>query len=225
MLKIYFIRHAEAMGNVLEFFQGRTDVGLSEKGEKQLEYLAERFREIPIERIYSSPLKRALLTAEAVNRYHDLPIITNNGLIEIDGGVWEGKQWKENERLYPEAYYDWKNRMWDFHVEGSETMEQVYERMKSAVTGIAEENAGRTIAVVSHGCALRNYLAYAESGDIKRLADVGWSDNTAVSLIEYDDNLTPEIIFKNESSHLPPELSTLAFSRWNKYDEKGEDKE
>lgn len=220
MTQIYFVRHAEAMGNVQEFFQGRTDCDLSEKGEKQLEFLAERFKDIPIEKIYSSPLKRAYKTAEAVNKYHGLPITVVEDLIEIDGGVWEGKKWTENEKLYPEAYNDWKNRMWAFHVEGSETMEQVYDRMKSAVAKIAEENRGRTIAVVSHGCALRNYLAYAEFGDIKSLADVGWSDNTAVSLVEYDDELNARIIFKNESSHLPEEFSTLAFSRWNKYDEK-----
>lgn len=220
MTQIYFVRHAEAMGNVLEFFQGRTDCDLSEKGEKQLEFLAERFKDIPIEKIYSSPLKRAYKTAEAVNKYHGLPITVVDDLIEIDGGVWEGKKWTENEKLYPEAYNDWKNRMWAFHVDGSETMEQVYDRMKAAVAKIAEENRGRTIAVVSHGCALRNYLAYAEFGDIKSLADVGWSDNTAVSLVEYDDELNPRIIFKNESSHLPEEFSTLAFSRWNKYDEK-----
>ena len=47
-------------------------------------------------------------------------------------------------------------------------------------------------------------------------ADPGWSDNTAVSLIEYDDELMPHIIFKNDSSHLKDGLSTLAVSKWCK---------
>ena len=85
---------------------------------------------------------------------------------------------------------------------------------------IADKNRGKTVVIVSHGCALRNYLSFAEFGSPDGLSEVGWSDNTAVSLIEYDDDLAPTIIYKNDSSHLPHELSTLAFSRWSKYDEK-----
>lgn len=83
MTKIYLVRHAEALGNVREFFQGRTDCEVSERGEKQLECLAEHFKNIPIEAIYSSPLKRTLSTAAAVNKYHDLPIQKYEGLIEL----------------------------------------------------------------------------------------------------------------------------------------------
>ncbi len=43
MTKIYFVRHAEAEGNVKEFFQGRIDCDISEKGKIQLGYLAKRF--------------------------------------------------------------------------------------------------------------------------------------------------------------------------------------
>ncbi|MDE5858882.1 MAG: histidine phosphatase family protein [Oscillospiraceae bacterium] len=216
MLKIYFVRHAEAMGNVLEFFQGRTDCEVSEKGEKQLALLAERFRDIAIERIYSSPLKRTLLTAEAVNKYHGLPIIKDEGLIEINGGVWEGKPWADLPKLYPVEYDLWQNRMYDFYTKDGEKMTEVFERMKNTVSNIAAENVGRTIAVVSHGCALRNYLCYANGDSIEHLKDVGWSDNTAVSLVEYDDALNPKIIFKNSNEHLTGELSTLSHSQWCK---------
>ena len=48
MVKIYLVRHAEAQGNVEEFFQGHIDTDVSEKGRKQLECLAERFKDIPI---------------------------------------------------------------------------------------------------------------------------------------------------------------------------------
>ncbi|MBP1560891.1 MAG: histidine phosphatase family protein [Oscillospiraceae bacterium] len=218
MLKIYFVRHAEAMGNVLEFFQGRTDCEISEKGAKQLECLAERFKDIPIEAIYSSPLKRTMSTAEAVNKYHGLPIITDERLMEIDGGEWEGKPWAELPKLYPKEYDLWQNRMYDFYTEKGEKMTEVFERMKTAVADIAAQNVGKTIAVVSHGCALRNYLCYAMGNPIERLKDVGWSDNTAVSLVEYDESLTPHIIFRNNNDHLTSELSTLSHSAWCKAD-------
>ena len=220
MTKVYFIRHAEAQGNVEEFFQGRTDCEISEKGKLQLEFLAKRFETIDYDAIYSSPLKRAMATANAVNRRLKLPITERDGLIEIHGGVWEGMYWTDIEKKYPTEHNTWKNDMKNFYVEGSERMSEVYERMIKTVTQIVRENDGKTVVVVSHGCALRNYLSYAEFGSPDRLGDVGWSDNTAVSLVEYDDALHPKIIFKNDSSHLPPEASTLAFSHWSKYDEK-----
>lgn len=220
MTKVYFVRHAEAEGNVKEFFQGRTDCEISEKGKIQLEYLAKRFETIDYDAIYSSPLKRAVATANAVNRRLKLPIIERGDIIEIHGGVWEGMLWTDIEKKYPAEHNTWKNDMKNFYVEGSERMSEVYERMKNAVSQIVRENEGKTVVVVSHGCALRNYLSYAEFGSPDRLGDVGWSDNTAVSLIEYDEALRPKIIFKNDSSHLPPEASTLAFSHWSKYDEK-----
>lgn len=214
MTKIYLVRHAEAMGNVEEFFQGQTDCELSEKGKKQLELLAERFRDIPIEAIYSSPLKRTIDTAEAVNKYHNLPIIRDDGLIEINGGVWEGKPWADLPKLYPVEHDLWQNKMQDFYVADGERMTEVFERMKNAVDKIAAENDGRTIAVVSHGCALRNFLCYAMGKPISALKDVGWSDNTAVSLVEYE-NGVPKIIFKNSNDHLTGELSTLSKSKWS----------
>ena len=216
MLKIYFVRHAEAMGNVQKFFQGRIDTEVSEKGKFQLELLAERFREIPIERIYSSPLKRTAATAEAVNKHHNLPIIYDDGLVEINGGIWEGRQVDELAKLYPAETEIWQNKMEDFFIEGGEKMTEVFERMKITVGKIAAENQGRTIAVVSHGCALRNYLCHASGWGIEKIRDTGWSDNTAVSLVEYDDSLTPKIVFMNDSSHLTGELSTMSNLYWCK---------
>ncbi len=214
MTKIYLVRHAEALGNVREFFQGRTDCDVSERGEKQLECLAEHFKNIPIEAIYSSPLKRTLSTAAAVNKYHNLPIQKDEGLIEINGG----KPWADLPKLYPVEYGLWKNRMEDFYIEDGEKMTEVFDRMKSAMDRIAAENEGKTIAVVSHGCALRNFLCYAMGKPISALKDVGWSDNTAVSLVEYESGV-PKIIFKNNNEHLPDELSTLSRSRWSEPDD------
>lgn len=218
--KMYLVRHAEAEGNAREFFQGNIDTVLTEKGEAQLECLAARFAEIPLEAVYTSPFQRAKLTAEAVNRAHQLPISPEYDLREINGGEWEGRAWADLPAAFPLQYAAWTQRMWAFAAPNGDTMPDVYERMQRIMVKIARENAGKTIAVVSHGCALRNFLAFAEFHRIEGLPDVGWSDNTAVSLVEYDcDAGTWKLIFKNDSTHLPPALSTLRSSHWNRYDE------
>lgn len=214
--KVYLVRHAEAMGNILEVFQGHTDKPLTDKGRKQLECLSERFRDINFDVLYSSPLERTMDTARAVDKYHNHEIIQDSELIEINGGVWEGKKWADIPKLYPAEYDLWVNKMHDFHVENGETMVQVYERMKNAVNKIVKANIGKTIVIVSHGCAIRNYLCYASGKGVEVINDMGWADNTAVSLVQYDDDLNPSIIFKNNSDHLTDELSTLKGSKWCK---------
>ena len=216
MVRIYLVRHAEAEGNVREFFQGRIDTDVSEKGRLQLEKLAERFRDISIEALYSSPLRRAFTTAEAVNRFHELPIITDSALMEINGGDWEGVKWAELPEKFPDHMRLWKEEINHFAAPNGESTRQVYERMKAAMKRIASENQGRTIAVVSHGMAIKAYLNCAEGREWDNYSDPGWADNTAVSLIEYSDKLIPRIIYKNDCSHLTEGLSTLAVSNWCK---------
>ncbi|MCQ2417957.1 MAG: histidine phosphatase family protein [Oscillospiraceae bacterium] len=217
--RIYLVRHAEAEGNVKEFFQGNIDTQLTEKGTQQLECLSARFKDVPFEAVYASPLRRAILTAEAVNRYHHLPLSPEYELREINGGRWEGKKWADFPSLNPEQYLHWTNDMWHFCAPDGEAMTEVYDRMIQVMGRIARENEGRTVAVISHGCAVRNFLAYVESGTIEGLPAVGWSDNTAVSLMEYDcEKDSWKLIFKNDASHLPEELSTLRKSNWNQYE-------
>lgn len=211
---IYLIRHAEAEGNIREVFQGHYDGQISEKGHLQLRALAERCKELPFDAVYASPLSRAYETAKAANRYHNLPIVTLDGLKEINGGVFEGNYWSELPTLFPEAYSLWQNSHHDFEVEGGESMRAVFARISGTIDGIAQKHAGQTVAVVSHGCAIRNYLCYAQGWPIERVSEVPWADNTAISRIEYDRGNRPRVVWMNDASHLSDENSTLAHQIW-----------
>jgi broad specificity phosphatase PhoE len=68
--RFYFIRHAESHWNIKKLCQGHRDIGLSEKGVREAEFFAEKFSNFPIEHICTSPLKRALHTAEIIKQYH-----------------------------------------------------------------------------------------------------------------------------------------------------------
>ncbi len=211
--KIYCIRHAEAEGNLNETFQGMTEALLTEKGSKQIICLSERFRPIPLQALYSSPIGRAYKTAEALNLYHGLPIQTEYALHEIHGGAWEGLSWNEIPKRFPKEYESWTKNLHAFAAPQGEAVQTVYNRMQQVFLELAERHVGQTIAVVSHGCALRCLLSWAEFGTLDEIGAVGWSDNTAVSLLEIS-NGVPKLIYKNDSSHLPPVYSTLRTSKW-----------
>lgn len=200
--KVYFIRHAEAMGNMCGVYQGRIDTGVTDNGKMQLEALAERFKTIPFDAIYSSPTSRARLTAEAADRTLKLPIVTDDRLMELDGGKWEGLAWDEIAEKYPDTLELWNKRLDLFEAPDGEKVVDVQKRIVDAVNDIVTKNAGKTVVITSHGCALRTYFCYAARFPLERINDDHWAMNTSVSLIEYDEKLAPRIVFKGDVSHL-----------------------
>ncbi len=202
--RVYLVRHCQTVGNLTGIFQGGIDTEPSERGLQQLELLALRFRNIKLDKIYSSPLGRALKTAEVINQYHGLPIKTEAGIREISVGDIDGRTWAEVPKLYPEAAKVWNDSPCDFVSPGGETMREVFHRVQEAFLRLARENEGRTIMLVSHGCALRNLLCFCMGKAIEDMNEVDFGGNTAVSLVEYEDGEV-RLVFANDDSHLPEE--------------------
>jgi broad specificity phosphatase PhoE len=206
MTTVYLIRHCQATGNVRRLFQGSSDTDITDEGKEQLRFLSERFRSIPIDIICSSDLQRAMLTAAAVNTYHRKAIVPTPLLREIHGGDWEGADVTAFPDRYPEESRLWENEPQAFKAPGGESMADVYNRVKNALTQIVTDCDGKTVAVVSHGCAIRNMLCLIKYGGIRRLNDVEWSKNTGVSCAEYDGGVW-NVHYMNDISHLPEDKS------------------
>ena len=205
MTYIYLVRHCEAMGNHKRLFQGSTDCDVSEIGAKQLEYLKERFKNIKLDAVYSSPLIRAQKTAQVIAHGKNLEIITRKNLAELDGGVVEGKPFQEAFSAIPGLADAWNNHPQDFAPEGGEAMKDAYVRIYDEIIARAHQNRNKTIALASHGGVLRCLTCRILYYDITRLKDVPWHENTAVTLIKIDDNDKISIEFFNDYSHVPPE--------------------
>lgn len=206
MVTVYIIRHCEAEGNVLGVFQGSSDFDISRLGESQLKFLSERFRDIHIDRVYSSPLIRAYKTALAVAKPHGLEVIADNELREINGGIIEGMKLSDIFVNYPDLEYKWQHEFQNFAPENGEAIRDAYRRIWQAVSRIAKENHGKTIAIASHGGVIRSLICRLVEGDIEKIGNVRFSTNTAVTKIIFDDNGVPSVCFVNDDSHLPREL-------------------
>lgn len=218
MTRVYIVRHCETMGNHLKVFQGSNDFEISPVGEKQIAALGERFKDIHIDAVYSSPFSRAKKTAAAIAAPKGLEIIENEGIREISGGIIEGKTLKEIFENHKELEDAWNLSPQNFHAEKGESMRSVYNRVSAAFMEIVRENKDKTIAVVSHGAAIRNLFCFLIYGDIEKLIEVDWCDNTAVNLVEFDDNFKAEIKFLNSTEHLSKELlpSGSRITAWGK---------
>jgi len=214
MTTIILIRHCEARGNIDRLFQGHTDSQISENGRRQLEYLARRCEQMEFSAIYSSPLNRARLTAQAAARDKDLPIKIADDLIEINAGEFENMSWDELPVRYPDEMQKWVDAPHEFHPVGGESFREVYDRIWNAVLGIVKAHPGETVCVVSHGGAIRGFLCQANGHPVEQLGKTGWCDNTGVSVIDFDGDLQPTVRFQNDNSHVPVDMSTFAHQAW-----------
>ncbi len=206
MTTIYLVRHCEAEGNVLGVYQGISDSDITDTGKKQLEFLGKRFRDIHIDKVYSSPLIRAYKTAQAIAEQKDLEIITDSGLIEISGGVIEGMKFTDIFKNYPELEYKWCHEFHTFAPENGEAIKDTYERVWAAVKKIVMENDGKAVALASHGGTLRTLICRLTVGKLENINTVPFSDNTAVSKIIFEDAEHWRCEYINDASHVPTEF-------------------
>lgn len=206
MTDIYLIRHCEAQGNVLRQLQGVTDADITELGKKQLEALSKRFEGIKLDAVYSSPLIRAYKTACAVADKKGIEVVKNDGLAEVDCGDLEAKPFAEIFAEGTELGNIWYNHPEDFAPKNGETMRAAYERIWQTVLDLANKNEGKTIAAASHGGVLRCLLCRLLYNDINKLSSIVWDDNTAVSLIRFDDEFNPALVYYSDFSHLTDDL-------------------
>ena len=149
MTEIVLIRHGETDWNVTEVFRGRIDVSLNERGLRQAKLLAEYLADSPLDAVYSSPLKRAFQTAEAVAGKKGLSVEVAPALVDLDFGAWQGLSRVEVQERFPEAYRDWLEHPERLKVPGGEDLGQVRER---ALTMVNEVTAGgwKSVALVTH---------------------------------------------------------------------------
>lgn len=222
MTTIYIIRHAEAEGNLYRRVQGHYDGKITPRGRKQIAALAERFRDIKIDAIYASDLSRTQETAGAILKYHALPLHIDPRLKEVCMGVWENETWGDVEIEYPEQLAKFSSDPDEWQVEGSERFEHVGDRMLEVTHELAKKHEGETIALVSHGMAIRALHCRVLGVPSRDVKVVPHGDNTCVSLYTYEnEKLVPQ--FRNDNSHLTEGLSTFSRQSWWKKDS-GRDK-
>ncbi|MCX8130658.1 MAG: histidine phosphatase family protein [Clostridia bacterium] len=211
--RLIFVRHAEAEGNVIRRFHGWTDSPITEKGHIQAQKVAERLKDIPIDIIYSSSLKRTLQTCEYIAKAKNLPIIRTDQMKEINGGDWEGRRWDELPGLWPEEYDTWENKPHAHKMPNGENMEEFQRRLLNEVKRIIKENKGKNICIVTHGTAIRSMMCSFHNCSLEKMIDIPWYDNTSVTIIDYeDDNFN--VVLEGDAGHLGKELSTLQNQEW-----------
>ncbi len=154
---VTLIRHGETEANVAGRWQGITDGELTERGARQAAALAGSLDGLAA--VYTSPLRRARRTAQAIADAHGLSVEEHPGLVEMHFGEWEDLAPAVISARWPD---EWRR----IYVEGDdrprglsgESYGHVAARMDAAIRELADRHRDDTIGVVGHGGAIRAYV-------------------------------------------------------------------
>ncbi|MEG0073797.1 MAG: histidine phosphatase family protein [Clostridia bacterium] len=189
-MEIIFVRHAQSVGNLEKKLCGSTDFPLSKQGEKQAKAIGKYLSNMQLDKIYSSPMLRAIDTAiyiQALQQNASCVYILD-GVREMNFGLCDGMLHEKVLELMPEEFLRWQNVT--RYPEGfplQETADACIARFTDAVLGILEEEKDASkICIVTHGTALRLFLGEVLGYGKEHLIDIPKSKNTAISRLSYD---------------------------------------
>jgi len=150
-VEIVLVRHGATDWNLQGRCQGLSDRELSEAGIRQARQVAELLGNEDLSAIYSSHLRRARQTAELISRPHDLPVLIEQDLRELDHGELEGLTFNEIKTGYGEFLTRWRSEPADIRVPGGERLADVAERAWNGLNAIVQRNPdAERIVMVSH---------------------------------------------------------------------------
>jgi alpha-ribazole phosphatase len=157
MSRVLFIRHAET--EMAGRYCGHSNPDLNAQGRAQVARLAQLLSPETFDTVYSSDLRRATSTAQAIAAGRNIPRVERRALREIDFGDWEGMSWEQIERLDPDYAQKWATAYPDLPAPSGESFQDFERRVLAEVTDLLDRTPG-PIAVVTHAGVLRVVLRH-----------------------------------------------------------------
>ena len=184
-MKLYFVRHGESEANTLRVISNRGPKhALTEKGQQQAMALAQTLKGITVHKIFSSPVLRAVQTAEILAAELGMPCEITDALREFDCGVIDGRGDADAWRLHTETIEAWIIRQeWDRRIEQGESFNDIRSRFVPFIEGLVQEYASTPGAIIllGHGgtywCMLPLVLSNV---DYQFIADHGFDHTTPI---------------------------------------------
>jgi len=185
--RLLLVRHGQTELNRESRFRGMSDIPLNERGRAEALAVARLLEDQAVGTVYTSPVPRSVETAELIARATGSDVIPDDGLIDIDYGGWQGLTVAEAEREFGAAMMEnWMRDTGRFEFPGGDRMADVRARVAPALLEIAGENAGGTVAAVTHMAVLKVCFLVTMGLGFEWFWKVG-IDNGSVSLFTHDE--------------------------------------
>lgn len=184
---IYFVRHGKTASNQLGVYAEWSDEELTSEGVEEIKRLAEYFAHHNIYAIYTSPIRRAVQTAQILAETLRINAFTQENLREMKMGPWAGRSERDIAALYPQEYQLWNSKPAELLLQGRETLKRVQERAISAVKYIVNQAFDRKVIVVTHVALIRCLYLYFNGLDLNEYKKIP-VPNASVFELQYDSN-------------------------------------
>jgi probable phosphoglycerate mutase len=200
-LKLILVRHGETYWNEERRVQGGdSDIELNETGVKQASKLASFLSDKNIDAVISSPLKRAVVTAEAIAEQHQLPVKIDDRLREIDVGELEGLLLSDLSTTFSHFLMQWWQGGGSENLPRGESLVELQERSWAAIERLLPEYKDGTVAVISHYFVILAIIFKALDLPLEYLVKFK-VDTGGISILEFEDYGT-RLVTLNDTSYL-----------------------
>lgn len=202
-MKIYITRHGETIWNKENRRQGWLNSDLSVKGIEETKRLGESLKHIPFERIYCSPLGRAIETAKLIKGDRSIPMVVCENLKEMNFGVWEGMANDEIDEHYREQNFNLWNRPHLYETKGGESFDTLFARVEKALDEIiaAEAHTEGNVLLVTHGVTKKAIYKIVNNTPLDEFWGPPLMHNTCLSVLEVQGN-QKHFVLEADISHL-----------------------
>lgn len=188
-MKLYLVRHGETNWNKERKIQGQADIPLNEFGRSLARKTGAGLENISFDTCFSSPLERAVETAELIlaGRDGSVPVIRDERIVEMAFGEWEGKCCSRKNWQVPERFQAFFNDPEHYRpAGGGETFAEVKSRVGGFLSWLTKNQAyeDKTVLITTHGAALAGMLNYIKKKPLSEYWGTGVHKNCAVTEIE-----------------------------------------
>ncbi|GAC1584306.1 MAG: histidine phosphatase family protein [Candidatus Elarobacter sp.] len=196
-MRVYLARHGETTWNLEGRYQGRRESALTALGMRQAFSLADAMAQREIGRVIASPMLRCTATAKPAAERMNLRVETDDRLIEIAHGTWEGRLRDEIAANDAERYRAWRTDPAHVAFEGGETIAQVLERWRAFRASLHD---GAPALVVTHDAVVRAALIDVAGASLDAFWD--WDvENGAYAVLDSNDTGWT-LVAQRENAHL-----------------------
>lgn len=168
-MALCFVRHGQTDWNLQRRFQSRTDVPLNDTGRAQAHEIRNEMgqRNLCFDRVYCSPLSRALETAQIILDGLQIQAVVEPAFTELDLGDYEGRLEQELRTQYGESYDEWRAQCFMVSAPGGESVSDGVARVAAAIsTPRHEAIQGNALIVAHQGIMMAMKIALTGRDDI-----------------------------------------------------------
>ena len=163
-MELILIRHGETEWNRERVFRGMRDIRLSQQGVAQADATAALLKDKVFDAVYSSPLKRSLVTARRICKPHEIAVRETDGFADVSYGSWEGLSEETVAGQYPKLYAKWQKYPGKVKLPHGENMKRAWKRINSALREVIWTHGTGTVVIVSHRMPIKMMTAYLLGG-------------------------------------------------------------